>query len=198
MTAQIDDLFLLRGAEYSVAGIEDEGLFHPSQLGLRPRACSTACWRGYQAVFAIAGERLVLHRLGVSLFVGEEGWEPMTGPAIHGTRPTGPRGGAIDFNNDYVGLDLPLEYDGGVLLARGFLEDLYVHMGFHPAWKYTEVIELVFEAGELRSEHDRSREVATVRESVLADAREQGGFWEPSRERMRELVERSFDRSYDL
>lgn len=43
--------------------------------------------------------------------------------------------------------DVPLS--GGLLLGEGFIQELYVHMGFHPAWKYLHVIELIFEGGQL-------------------------------------------------
>jgi hypothetical protein len=65
-------------------------------------------------------------------------------PAVH-------RAGEHDwFNNHYEGLAYHLEYSGGLLLADGFLQDLYVPMAFHPAWKHETVLELIFEAGGLR------------------------------------------------
>lgn len=46
MTAQIPDLFLHNGVEYSLAGISEGALFEPSLFGLEPVANCTVCWRG--------------------------------------------------------------------------------------------------------------------------------------------------------
>ena len=46
-------------------------------------------------------------------------------------------------------------------LADGFIQNLYVHMGFHPAWKYREVHELLFEDGRLLHAQDRSAAMAS-------------------------------------
>ena len=66
MTAQMPDLFRHEGVDYDLAGISAGGLFNPSQFGLKPEGTCTACWRGYQAVFALAGSRLVLVTQGSS------------------------------------------------------------------------------------------------------------------------------------
>ena len=193
VTAQIDDLFRYQDVEYSVSGISEEKLFHPSLLGLRPVKTSTGCWRGYQAVFAIADSRLVLHTLHVNLFSGDEDFTRQEGPPVNGISPTGPLGEDDRFNNHYVGVDYHLEYTGGLLLARGFIDELYVHMGFHPAWKYTNVIELVFRNGVLDHEFDRSEQMAEIRQHIL-DSRRHGdaGRW-PTEEEIR-----LFDRTYRM
>lgn len=49
------------------------------------------------------------------------------------------------------------------MLGRDFIKELYVHMGFHPAWKYREVHELVFEDGVLQSHKDCSQDMNRVR-----------------------------------
>ena len=195
MTAQIDDSFLHHGIEYSIAGISAGKILDMPALGLRPTMGSTACWRGYQAVFALQEERLVLERLDVNLFEGGEGWprgRELQGPVLNGVTPRpGPSG---SFNNRYEGLGLPLEYSGGVLLGIGFIHELYVHMGFHPAWKYERVVELVFERGILLREADRSRQLAEFRGMMSARALEPGA--EASPEDIARFVEETFDRSY--
>jgi hypothetical protein len=64
------------------------------------------------------------------------------------------------------GLREPVRFSGGLLLGDDFLRDLYVHMGFHPAWKFREVHELVFEKGRVVRESDRSAEMAEFREAL--------------------------------
>ena len=158
MTAQIDDLFQYRGQIYQLSGISEGELFDISVLDLTPVASCTACWRGYQAIFSVADSHLILDALSVSLFQPPKGNERFVreeGPIINGIAPSRPESDSF-FNNEYQGLNHHLEYSGGVLITDGFIRDLYVHMGFHPAWKYETVSELVFERGILVHEIGRA------------------------------------------
>ncbi len=201
MTAQIQDVFLYEGRPFSLAGISEGELFDVTSLGLRPSMASTACWRGYQAVFAIDEGRLVLHTLHVNLLKSDRAprtYEREVGPVIHGAAPTPATEKYDFFNNHYEGVKLPIEYTGGVLLADGFIRELYVHMGFHPAWKYERVIELIFDKGALVGEHDRSAKMSEIRERVRRSEREPTTDGLPTRDEIREFVERSFDRRYRM
>ncbi|MDR2240046.1 MAG: hypothetical protein LBE33_06335 [Zoogloeaceae bacterium] len=182
MTAQIDDFFRYRKRKYAVAGISEGELFDPAWLGLSPVGSCSACWRGYQAVFAISGSRLMLDTLDVELR------EPDQGPPINGVQPDGSC--RAWFNNHYKRLNYPLQYTGGLLLAAGFIRDLYEHMGFHPAWKYEKVVELVFDDGILIDESDRSEQIAAIRQK--------GTTSEPMSDEngIVAFIERAFDRSY--
>ncbi|WP_298865966.1 hypothetical protein [uncultured Gimesia sp.] len=80
MTAQIDDLFRHNGINFSLSGISEGKLFEPSLFGLNPKGTCSACWRGYQAIFAVSDSRLVMDTLHVSLFTEEEGYKKQVGP----------------------------------------------------------------------------------------------------------------------
>lgn len=199
MTAQINDIFLFGKQEYSVAGISKGELFDIAVLDLKPSMCSTACYRGYQAVFAIAQSRLVLDTLHVHLLrpgEAKDRYESDIGPVINGVAPSLPRKGIDFFNNHYDNLNYHLEYSGGVLLADGFIRSLYVHMGFHPAWKYETVIELVFDAGILKETFDRSERMAEIREIAGRSRGNETSNEMPSEDEIRQFVERAFDRRY--
>ncbi len=60
----------------------------------------------------------------------------------------------------------PIDFTGGLLVCDGFLREHYVHMGFHPAWKFTRVEELIFENGALTSREDVSQKMAAIREKL--------------------------------
>ena len=197
MTAQIDDTFNYRGREYSVAGISEGELFDPSLLGLEPVGTCTACYRGYHAVFGLSGPRLVLETLHVNLMERGPGYRDRAGPEVNGVKPSGRTGKHDWFNNHYKRIDYHLEYTGGVLLADGFIRDLYVHMGFHPAWKYETVVELVFDAGVLKSESDRSADMAALRRRVTEASDPADPSRPPDRDEIARLIERAFDRRYD-
>jgi hypothetical protein len=118
----------------------------------------------------------------------EDGDAPRSGPLIHGKSPTSPREGGTLFDTVYRNVKLPLNYSGGLLIARGFIEELYVHLGFHPAWKYEQVRELVFTEGRLSEKFDRSASMAEIRR-LMADSPE------PT-ENMIEFINQAFDRRY--
>jgi hypothetical protein len=176
MTAQINDVFCYRDSAFDVSAISDGEIFDISLLGLMPMATCTACWRGYQAIFAVADSHLVLDGLNIN-FMPTSGDPDQLGPVINGVAPNPPDRETQLFDNYYESLNYHLEYSGGVLLAQNFIDDLYEHMGFHPPWKYEAVIELIFEHGILKQEADRQM---------------------PTSEQIRRFVERSFDRRYRL
>ncbi len=198
MTAQIDDTFQYHSAEYSVAGISKDKLFDPAIFKLKPMAASTACWRGYQAVFGISDSHLILDALYVNLCKEGEGFQRKQGPVINGIKPITSRGKHDFFNNHYKGLNYRLEYTGGLLLADGFIQDLYVHMGFHPAWKYNTVMELIFENGILTGEFDRSERMAEIRQMIPASRDDQERERMPTKDEIRAFVQRAFDRTYRM
>ena len=196
MTAQINDVFRYRNREYAVAGISEGDLFDPTLLCLEPAGTSTACWRGYQAIFGLSGSLLVLDALHVNLLKPGEGYKRREGPPINGIEPCGPRDEHGWFNNHYEGLDYHLTYTGGLLIADGFIERLYVHMGFHPAWKYKKVVELVFDLGILKNAFDRSREMVEIRREFLALRAGDDPSRPTSEDEIMRFVERAFDRTY--
>ena len=174
-------------------------IFDPALLDLKPAGTCTACWRGYQAVFAISGLCLVLDTLHVNLLKAKEkGYEPQEGPIINGVKRSGRSDKHDWFNNHYEGLNYHLEYTGGLLLADGFIRELYVHMGFHPAWKYESVIELIFDSGTLQQEFDRSEQMAEIRQRFKARPTQGDPNRMPSKEEIARFVERAFDRSYGM
>lgn len=218
MTAQINDTFFYQDELYAVAGISEGELFDPAVFGMEPTATSSACWRGWQAQYALAGRQLVVDVLNVNLFDRDKlpgSYVRVQGPPIGGVLPVDDdQDGSEDeyeaeetrllralrragpCSNRYENLGYPLAYTGGLLLAAGFIRDLYVHMGFHPAWKYEKVVELVFEGGVLQKACDRSAEMAELRNLVLAQAEQGGARERRSDASIRKYIERAFDRRY--
>ena len=71
---------------------------------------------------------------------------------------------SCDFVVD--GLREVVPFTGGLLLGDDFIQEMYVHMGFHPAYKFRVVHELVFDAGQLTGEYDRSDQMAEFRDML--------------------------------
>ena len=194
MTAQISDIFRFKNKQFDMAGISEGRIFEPEDIQLTPRASCTACWRGYQAHYAVTGDRLILDELHINLHLEDEKGQRILGPPINGRMPTGSKEEYDFFDNFYRKLDYQLPYTGGILLADGFIRDLYVHMGFHPAWKYETVYELIFEDGNLVVEKDCSAEMAEFRNEFIEASK--SGNSQMTNKEVEEFVSRAFDRSY--
>jgi hypothetical protein len=158
MTAQFPDTVAYKNTAYLIAGISGTELFTPSAYGLEPVGKSSACWRGFICEYKVAGEQLFLDRL--SLYLNQAPPAALFGTASNLDK------NPFEFDAIYNHLEHPMDFTGGLLLATDFIRELYVHMGFHPAWKYKVVHELIFENGELKQEKDCSEKVARIREEM--------------------------------
>ena len=119
------------------------------------------------------------------------------GPAIHGVLPVRPADpcATFAFSDNYHNIGLPLPFTGDLLLGQGFIRKLYEHMGFHPAWKFEKVIELIFAEGVLTAVHDRSAEMAEIRATkAAADGKNSKHLSSPVE--IVEWIENCFDRRY--
>jgi hypothetical protein len=200
VTAQFPDYCILDNASYVLAGISGNPLFDPVSVGLAPASVISACWRGYSCTYAITANQLKLNTLQVMLgqFIGERPqrtFVPYQGSPIQGITPNFTPEPSAFFNNTYAELHLDIPFTGGFLLADGFIEELYVHMGFHPAWKYTTVIEIVCEAGTVVDRRDVSRRVAEMRIERLSRPLKPGKV---DQEELKAWIEATFRRDYDL
>jgi hypothetical protein len=161
MTAQAPDTVEVRGRAYAIAGASGSGLFSPAEHGLVTMPLTTANWRGYQASYAVRRGVLHLARLEIGLHPEARGDRA---PVLFGAGPDEEAAARLLYRF----ADAPIPYSGGLLLGDDFVWELYVHMGFHPAWKFRNVLELTLEEGRVVREHDRSEEMAEIRDRVAA------------------------------
>jgi hypothetical protein len=73
----------------------------------------------------------------------------------------------IGFNAVLHHPQVEIDFTGWLVLGRDFISKLYVHMGFHPPWKYQEIMECRFTNGLLQESADLSRDVAEIRRAYL-------------------------------
>jgi hypothetical protein len=179
MTAQAHDSFRYLGEDFSIVGISGKGLFQPQDHGLKPVATSTACWRGFQCTYVLVDDRLRLSTVYVGLDPDATALAKLgKGPELGGALPRHSRQMSALGSWFYKDPAVELRYCGGLLLGADFISELYVHMGFHPAWKYRRVHELLFESGRLTKAVDRSEFMSQVRDRMSAKrpaSRESGG-----------------------
>jgi hypothetical protein len=165
VTAQAADTVELDGQSYSIAGIQGTPLFDPADCRIKPAMISTACWRGYLCWYQVSGGSLRLVRLVIGAGSTAAGRTVELGSALLG-RPVvpGPSWTGPGWQAD--GLDVPVSFTGGLLLGQGFIRSTYVHMGFHPAWKFAKVIELLLHQGAVTRTLDRTAEFAAFRQRI--------------------------------
>jgi len=181
VTAQFSDTVRYRKKPRAIAGVKGTGLFDPAQQGVKAVGWSTACYRGFHCTYEITNGSLFLTQ--VNLGLGEKDRDLVArgeGPKLYGKVPrrytehghsTNVRTGEVTTSwqsSDFVvdGLQELVPFTGGLLLGDKFIREMYVHMGFHPAYKFREVHELVFDYGRVTLEQDCSAPMAEFREML--------------------------------
>jgi hypothetical protein len=164
MTVQVIDSCEFRSKAYAITARTGIGYFDPRAHGIDPslRVVSTACFRGYQCKFVITNAGLELHELTIALDLQERmrvlrrqipGFE--RGELVNGLFEPGP----------ISGLALPVPFTGSMVLANGTIGEYKDDRRILPrAFYQLDVLELVFEAGQVEKVHDRSLAMAALRE----------------------------------
>lgn len=174
MTAQIHDSVLINEKSYSIVGVNGDELFMPQSVGITPGSANTACWRGYVCQYKVENNSLLLDELQVAIMKmeGEEKESKFIGqigPPINGVEPKSAEGKFLSSGNFYENLNLQIPFSGTLLAADGFIRELYVHMGFHPAWKYETVLEIKCEHGKVITIENISKQMADLRSKAAGD-----------------------------
>lgn len=201
MTAQIPDMLLLQDRKLSLAGINGQWLFNPADYNLQPMPRVTSCWRGYVCEYKVLSDNFLLDALKINLgkSLPNEGPHAFTaeaGPALNGIKPVPAATIHEIFNNTYHGLNLQIDFTGGILAASDFIQELYVHMGFHPAWKYKNVIELVISHGHVTETRDVSDAMQEIRNRMIKPGLEPDVH--ASREEIRKWIAETFRLDYNF
>jgi hypothetical protein len=199
MTAQIPDKILINEKSLSIVGVNGGELFTPQSVGITPIPIMTACWRGYICQYKIRDGKLILDQLQVSLGLDdtsgkERKFVPQMGPVINGVNPTDKHPA---FSNIYEGLNLEIDFTGGILAGEGFIQTLYVHMGFHPAWKYQTVFELIFDHGNVKELRDVSVQIEQLR-SKMTELPLKPDILESDKAEVEAWIDKTFRLGYDL
>jgi hypothetical protein len=197
MTAQIHDSFIFKDQEYSIVGVNGQGLFDPVQYGLNPLGLCSACWRGYLCQYSLKENLLHLNWLRINIgSSNSNNSDVKEWPVINGVHPTKPPEDYPIFDSIYQNLNLPIKFSGGILLGNGFISELYVHMGFHPAWKFQTVHELIFKKGTVQEIREVSQRVAEIRKKMLTNS----PAWEVNADshQLEEWIRSTFQLDYQL
>ncbi len=206
MTAQITDKFTYNEDDYSIVGMKSEDPFirtpfNPLQYDLDPVSYSTACWRGYQAHFMIKNDKYIIDRIDINLSEYKDRkliFRPDPIPDIEGRiaiKNEKLKNVWPEFEYSYLNMDLIIPFSGNLLIGTDFVGEFYVHMGFHPAWKYRKVLELKLEKGIVVNIEDKSVEMKKIRDEMRIKG-EKIRLKNPDKYKPGEWIEDSFTLDY--
>jgi hypothetical protein len=182
MTAQIPDEFILNGESFSLVGLKGKGLTNPEDLGITPYFSCTACWRGYVMKYIFIKNQLILDELKVNVT------DP---PKINGVEP---QQGDNLFKYHYKNLNLKTNFSGKVLLAKDFIQSMYVHMGFQRPIAFKIVVEIEMKNGEIISIKDLSKQMEDKRKK---DQYKGAQPHSNSKKDIEKWIEKTFSLDYD-
>jgi len=155
MTAQIPDTFLFKGENYSLIGIQGGNLASPEQFGMESEMIHTACYRGFYATYELTEKALYLRAIALREKNGNylpiEGIEPVK----------------EDYQATYHGLNVVVPFTGKIRLAKDFIEELYIHMGYQKATAFKTVLDISLKDGRVAEIKDRSQEMQQKRGDFL-------------------------------
>lgn len=167
MSSQISDYIKYNDCEYSIAAIENEWPFNPEIYGFRPRATSTANYRGYYCRYAIKDDQLLLDTLYIQLEEDET-------PTFRGIAAQKGKYYKTNHLFEYRDIGFLINYSGGMIIGNEFLQEFYVHMGFQRAHCYKYVKEILFEDGKIIEVMDHSEKMEQVRKSIRDNKTKKG------------------------
>ena len=179
------DTILIEDQPLFMVGINGGRLFDPYELGLHPLPHTTSCWRGYVCEYKSFQGKFLLDNLQINI-------DPQEETSINGVKPERDRRRL--FSHVYASLHLPIPFTGNILAAGEFIQELYVHMGFHPAWKYKKVLELILSDGEVIEIRDISKQMEDVRKEMVKSPLTPGP--NANREQIEKWIESTFRRDH--
>ena len=193
MTAQSANIVVFKEQEFSLIGFTNEGLAKPQDYGINPIMSSTACWRGYITKYEISDDSKFTLKEVLVKTNNED--EPKL---INGISPESPNSKFMKrmFNNIYLNINLQIDYSGFVLVGNDFIRQLYVHMGFHPAWKYRNVFELEIDRGKVISIRNFGKEMENYRSLIIEENEKKINSTSPRKDEIEKWVKQTFDQKY--
>ncbi len=155
MTAQVPDTFIYKGEKYELVGVEGGELIYPEQFGMEPKMMHTACYRGFYATYELTEDGLYLREL--TLNEKNDRYLPIAG--VYPGKPNDSYGRGAKYYN----LNLSVNFTGKIRIAKDFIEELYVHMGFQKPTAFKTVLDITLQEGKIVAVEDKSEEMKQKR-----------------------------------
>jgi hypothetical protein len=173
MTAQATDTFIYKRNEYDLIGLKGNGLFSPEQFGMISEMLDTGCYRGFIAKYKIVRKQLYLQELtlreangnylGINVIYPEKQFVnelmKMIDDQYENDRPD------EVYTATYRDLKLSCPFTGKLRVARGFIKEFYIHMGYQKPTAYQTVYDFILINGKVLKVTDRSAKMEQKRGS---------------------------------
>jgi hypothetical protein len=139
MTAQAMDSVFYKGEKYSLVGKTDGELATPARYGMESEEMDTGCYRGYIAEYEITETQLYLREF--RLRERNKRYLPIGSniPEVLGNGRLG----------IYSGLFELIPFTGKIRIAKEFIKELYIHMGFQKPTSFRTVLDISLEHGRI-------------------------------------------------
>jgi len=151
MTAQISDTFIFENDTYSLIGFSGGELSFPQQFGMEAEMLDTSCYRGFYATYKLTKKALLLTELTLREKNGNY-------KSIGGIKPITEK-----FKATYQDLNEVVPFTGKIRLAKDFIQELYIHMGYQKPTAFKTVIDITLKDGRVLEIDDRSQEMEQKR-----------------------------------
>ena len=135
MTAQIADRILYIGDIYSIIKVTDGELASPVQFGMEAERMHTACYRGFYSMYVLTEDILYLKQLTVK--EKNQNYLPIKGIEAQKYR----------YGYTYHDLSEIIKFTGTIIIAKDFIQELYIHAGYQRAIAFESVYEITFKKG---------------------------------------------------
>lgn len=154
MTGQIADEFLYNDEAWNLAGVSGDQLPIPLDFGMKTRSSCTACWRGFVMRYRIKDGQLIIDGMDLNT----DSPIPVNGVEPNPEKPP-------MFMYRYENIGLKADFTGKIMIAKDFIQGMYVHMGFQSAASYETVLEFEIEEGVVIRTNDLSDEMESRRKA---------------------------------
>jgi hypothetical protein len=151
MTAQISDVVIYKEEHFALIGIGGGRLLSPERFGMCSEMLHTGCYRGFCAVYELTETELLLRELVLREKYGN--YLP-----IGGVFPE-----KYEHHAHYRNLSAHVPFTGKMRLAKDFIEDFYIHMGYQKPTAFKTVYDITLQDGRIIDLKDRSKEMDVKR-----------------------------------
>jgi hypothetical protein len=150
MAVQLPCTFLIKGDRYDLIGVAGGDILTPMQFGTPPRGLHTA----RHATYELTMDALYL----IALTFKEENVYYL---------PVGEIGPCQDSSQTtYQGLSMVIPFTGKIRLAKDFIKEPYIHMGYQKAIAFKTVLDVALQDGEVAEVKNRSWEMGQKRDAL--------------------------------
>ena len=195
LTKQSANQVILKEETFNLVDFDftNKELTKPQDFGITPKRIASFCWRGYITTYKVDSDsNFILNKLMVYVDTNDEI------KLVNNVAPISSKTKSQKriIPRVYEEINLPLNYSGFILLTKDFIEEFYLQIGLHRAWKYKTVYEIEIDKGLVKSIIDLSRKGSEIRDSFQKSKGTTKKNNPPTEKEISKWLENSFNQKY--